>query len=495
MKIVVLEHPRIFSPRHFNDIANTPLWSCLMGGYVTAALLAAGYQTEYLDASAASCSFENTARKLATNSPDLLCINAVYFWEHTNALFAFLDQLRTMGFKGHVNLFGFFPTLAYAAILKQIAAVDSVAIGECEQAICELADALTRAAKLPSVPGLAVRTADGFVLEKIRPPATDLDIYPFPTRNPEHSGSISILGSRGCYNHCSFCPVPPFYNQGALWRGRRPENIVAEIKALMIDNRREFYFVDPNFIGPGKKGRQRALKLAALLKPLKITFGMETRPNDLDPELLTELCDAGLTSLLLGIESGSTPVLKRLNKSASLSCTENAIAWCRMVGIKPEIGFIMFSPESELNDIGRNFLFLQKNRLLDRLDRTANLLSHCQIVLMGTSGYHAFQSSQRLKPTGVLGFEGQVDFIDPKVAWLAALIVPTCLMVLRTMSQSESPIYWRRTNAPLHKKLNNYIGSLFEKLLQQAQTSAVLPHKAGLKAEIRSRVEQLISDG
>jgi hypothetical protein len=32
MKITVLEHPRLPSDAHFNDIANTPLWSCLMGG-------------------------------------------------------------------------------------------------------------------------------------------------------------------------------------------------------------------------------------------------------------------------------------------------------------------------------------------------------------------------------------------------------------------------------------------------------------------------------
>jgi hypothetical protein len=31
MKITILEHPRLPSDAHFNDIANTPLWSCLMG--------------------------------------------------------------------------------------------------------------------------------------------------------------------------------------------------------------------------------------------------------------------------------------------------------------------------------------------------------------------------------------------------------------------------------------------------------------------------------
>ena len=37
MRILLLEHPREASEAHFNDIANTPLWSCLMTGYTGAA--------------------------------------------------------------------------------------------------------------------------------------------------------------------------------------------------------------------------------------------------------------------------------------------------------------------------------------------------------------------------------------------------------------------------------------------------------------------------
>ena len=39
----------------------------------------------------------------------------------------------------------------------------------------------------------------------------------------------------------------------------------------------DFYFVDPNFIGPGKTGKEQALILARSLAELDITFGMECR--------------------------------------------------------------------------------------------------------------------------------------------------------------------------------------------------------------------------
>ena len=50
MRVILLEHPREPSPVHFNDIANTPLWACLMTGYAGAALLQAGFEVDLVDA-------------------------------------------------------------------------------------------------------------------------------------------------------------------------------------------------------------------------------------------------------------------------------------------------------------------------------------------------------------------------------------------------------------------------------------------------------------
>ncbi len=133
MKAVVLEHPRMASEKRFNDIANTPLWSCLMGGYAASALDAAGCETTFMDAAQAFWTFGETKEKILALDPSLLCINAVYFWEHTPLLFEFLNDLKKQGFSGHINLFGFFPTLVYGEILENQPEVDSVAVGEFEQ--------------------------------------------------------------------------------------------------------------------------------------------------------------------------------------------------------------------------------------------------------------------------------------------------------------------------------------------------------------------------
>lgn len=494
MIALVLEHPRVLSETRFNDIANTPLWSCLMGGYAAACLEEAGHDVYFLDTTKNAWDFDRTQARIMSVSPALLCINAVYFWEHTPRLFDFVASLRSGGFEGHINLFGFFPTLAYEVILKDAPAVDSIAVGECEHTLTELAERLSRGTGWRDVPGLAYRTSRGVGMASVQIPEPNPDIFPFPLRASGTDTTASVLASRGCYNHCSFCPVPVFYHDGSLWRGRSPRNLIEEMTQLMDLGFRDFYFVDPNFIGPGRQGKSRVLEMAGLIRPLGITFGMETRPNDLETDILEHLVSAGLQSLLLGIESASASVLGNLHKSSSQHSGERAISLCRSVGIDPEVGFLMFVPDSTIDDLEQNLEFLQRNNLLDRLDRTANLLCHCQIVLMGTSGYRRFQEQGRLTETGLFGFEGDVSFRDSRVKWMSELIVHACLYVLRDMSRSESPIWWRTSGAgPVSKSVNEYLVNLFERLLKTARETTHLPPVDILKSDIEKELREKIS--
>ncbi len=326
-----------------------------------------------------------------------------------------------------------------------------------------------------------------------RIPEANPDRFPFPLRNLNPGDTESILASRGCYNHCSFCPVPSFYNDGPLWRGRTPQNILEEMTRLVDRGVMDFYFVDPNFIGPGKNGKRRILELTEMIRPLGITFGMETRPNDLDAEILENLLSAGFKSLLLGIESGSASVLGNLKKGASLNASERAIKLCRSAGIEPEVGFLMFVPDSTVEDLKHNLEFLQRNSLLDRLDRTANLLCHYQIVLMGTSGYRRFEKQGRLTRTGILGFEGEISYLDEGVKWMSELTVHACLYVLRDMSRPGSPLYWRKSgDCQSFKRVNDYLVNLFKRLLEEAQKPSDLPPLKTLKDDIERELRMEI---
>ncbi len=223
---------------------------------------------------------------------------------------------------------------------------------------------------------------------------------------------------------------------------------------------------------------------------------METRPNDLDQEIMDSLVASGLKSLLLGIESGSKSVLGSLDKYSSQTISENAIALCRSVGIEPEIGFLMFVPDSTVQDLNENLQFLLKNNLLNHLERTVNLLSHCQIVLMGTSGYIRFMEQGRITPKGMFGFEGLVAFHDKKVELIAEIVVHECHFVLREMAREESPLYWKiQEPTNTHVKLNNYLIHMFEMLLFDTQKTSLIDTADEIKGKLTTDIQDIINAG
>lgn len=475
MHIIVLEHPRKGSSNHFNDIANAPICSCMMSGYAGACLLEAGFETTIVDAT--HWTFAEATKRLLDDPPDLLAVHAVYFWEQTHLLFDMLSDLKRCNWEVPICLFGFFPTLAWRDIMEHFPDVDYVIVGEPEETIVALARHLKRGMD-GGLRGLAQRVYDRPMLSGLRGPISDLDGLPYPLRpNLQDIETVNVQASRGCYNRCSFCLIPALTGGKTTWKGRSVQNVVREVTELVHMGHTNIYFVDPNFIGPGKAGRERTLELACSLSKLDITFGMETRANDFTIPLIEALADAGLTSLLLGLESGSPGVLSRLRKNTSVRENQEAIEMVREAGLEPELGFIMFEPESTLNDILDSFRFLKENRALDRLSRTVNILHHQQILLKGTSGYESALDKGRLIPRGFLGFEGRLLYDDHRVAWLSGLVKSICLFVLQEMVKPQSPIYWEREpeDGTIFGRVNDRLVEVFEQLLKISRNLTKLP--------------------
>jgi hypothetical protein len=221
---------------------------------------------------------------------------------------------------------------------------------------------------------------------------------------------------------------------------------------------------------------------------------METRPEDLDEEILENLVSSGFTGMLLGVESGSRMLLRQISKGSTVNSSERAIELCRSFGIDPEVGFLMFVPDSTLSDIGENLQFLRKNKLLNRLDRTVNLFSHCHIVLMGTSGYQRYVKEGRLTPAGHQGFEGEIAYADQRVAWLRDVAVFACHHVLKQSAALDSPIHWQRPQAQgPAKRVNDYLVNMFERLLKTAESFKKLEDPDRVKMEIEMDINREIS--
>lgn len=431
MNVVLLEHPRSITVERCNDIANTPLSSCLLTGYAGAVLAKEGYEVEIIEGYLDRLSWDSIRETIRVAKPDILGVHMVYHWKGDEKLYRFLGELRKEGLAPCIIAYGFYPTISYAQILQDCGSIDAVVVGEPEMPFASLAryyqgqDCPYGIPGIAEIPGIAVRADSGGVALIPQEPVTALDSIPFPLRTESlyRIGEVNILGSRGCYGRCTFCYINTFYGKGMTWRFRSPENIIAEIDAIISERgARDFYFADPNFFGPGQRGQERAMRIAELLRLRNIHFGIEGRVNDIRDETIEALVRAGLRHILIGLESGRDKALQRMNKMTTVAENEEALRILRKHGIEPNVGFIMFEPDSILEDLRTNFEFLKRNDLLKNLPVTANVLYHHQIILGGTAAYHQLKNTGRLELSASSAYEGTAYFQSAAVAELAAIM-------------------------------------------------------------------------
>ena len=479
VKIALVEHPRPRPPERCNDIANTPLSSCLLTGYAASALLAEGHEVQVIEGHLEGLSYDEIGRRIAALAPDILGVHMVYTWGTDKSLAGFLSKMKKEGAVPFIAAYGYYPTFAAEHLLSGpfAFALDAVLLGEPELTFAALAarPGPGRPIRGP-IPGIATADENGQNKIVSLPPETvrDPDMLHFPLRTEAmwRLPEVNLLGSRGCHGRCTFCHIPSFFGNTfarRLWRGRSPENIMLEIDSIIEERgARDFYFTDADFFGPGPAGQERALRLAAMLDERGVRFGLEARADHIKDKTIGALAMAGLRHIFIGFESGSSRALSRLKKMSSVADNEEAVRTLRRHGVEPNAGFIMFEPDSDMEDLRDNFRFLKRNGLLRNLDVTANVLSHHQIVLGGMETFRALLEEDRLEMEGGSPYEGLPAFRDPRVRALAAIMRRAAGLVFRSMDG----IWSGRVMAPpgaqkTCREINDFLVGLFEENLER----------------------------
>jgi anaerobic magnesium-protoporphyrin IX monomethyl ester cyclase len=218
--------------------------------------------------------------------------------------------------------------------------VDLAIMGEAEETLRQVAR--TPRADWPQLPHVAWREANGRV--QTRGGIAQCDMAALPAlrwadatvqRHAHHhhrfdaapaGPGAEMETSRGCPYHCSFCAKENFRN---AYRKRPLDVILDELDTLIAQGIEYVYFIDEIFL-PNKE-----LLQALVQRP--VMFGVQTRIDLWNRDLLDLLGEAGCVSIEAGVESITEEGRNLLHKQSRLTTDEIS---SRLVHARSRVPFV-----------------------------------------------------------------------------------------------------------------------------------------------------------
>lgn len=262
---------------------------------------------------------------------------------------------------------GVHATFMWREVLEECPYVDYVVLGEGEETMSQLIEALEKEAKPRGISGIALRNESGEAvmtgpwrpvdLERLPPPARHLlpmdryTVFDKPVR------VVHIMASRGCPYGCIFCATSYYF--GRRVRFRRVEQVLDEM-AECIDKykTKTFAFTDDELTINGRwfdsflKGlRERGLDI-------RWTCG--SRVDSVDERLLARMFSSGCTTIYFGVESGSQETIDKIGKRIDLRQAEKVFEAIRKVGGSAVATFILGFPWETVDDMKKTIKFALK---------------------------------------------------------------------------------------------------------------------------------------
>jgi len=370
-----------------------PIWLA----YAAGALEQAGHEVDLIDAPADELTEEQTIERIRSFNPQLVVVETSTPSIESDVQFA--DRISGEG--RTVVLVGTHPTALPEETLNMGEKYTGIVIGEYENPLIGLADAIGHDGDLLKVKGLYLRHLNNEIVftgdaERI----TDLDSLPYVSsvysrhldvvkyNNPNAlHPQVMIMGGRGCPHGCTFCVFPQTL-QGRRFRHRSIENITGEmlwIQTNMSEIKAVFFEDDTISVD---RSRLRKLSESFIENGVSVSWTSNMRA-DVDLETLRLCRKAGLRSVCVGFESGSNEILENMHKGITVEMSSEFAANARKAGILVH-GCFMVGTRGEDTDTMRKTLDLALKIDPD----TAQF--YPMMVYPGTEAYNQAESSGNL---------------------------------------------------------------------------------------------------
>jgi len=329
-----------------------PIWLAYATG-----VLEEEYEVRLVDAPAEGLKLNDVVRDAETFKPDVIVVETS-FTSRRNDL-RVTEALKSAIPEAYTVIVGPPITVFYDRFL-QSPAVNAVIRGEYDLALKELVNVLEIGREPESVGGVSVKKPDGTVKhskESLKRPMStqEMNSLPFVSkvykrhlniRNYFLSSAlypeVQILSSRGCPFHCTFCEWPQVFT-GRVYRVRSVENVVEEMEWIKenLPEVKEIVFEDDTF-GLNRKWLERFVD-EIIQRGLEVTWSAQVRAT-LDYEIMRKMRKAGCRLLIVGFESGSDEILKKIKKGINVEQAKRFARNAKRAGVLIHGDFIVGLP-------------------------------------------------------------------------------------------------------------------------------------------------------
>jgi anaerobic magnesium-protoporphyrin IX monomethyl ester cyclase len=293
---------------------------------------------------------------------------------------------------------GYFPSQHADACLSEHT-VDVCVIGQGEQTILELMRAIRDGESWSSIAGLTFR--QNGAIQRTPPraltPLDDLPDWPYQRLPMERYFHKHYLGDRvathhssfGCPFACNFCAVVGMSNR--KWVAQSPDRVGQVLEKFSVLYRADaVQFHDMDFF----ISESRTQAIADRLTPLGMSWWALGRVDELmryKDATWAAMRRSGLKMVFCGAESGSTEMLKRMNKggTASADLTIELARRMKSHGIVPEFSFVVGNPPDPEADLSQTLSFIRRIKQIN--DATEIILYVYSPVPMDGTFYEAAQ--------------------------------------------------------------------------------------------------------
>lgn len=336
--------------------------------YIASVLLKEGYEVEVYNQDKHHYPDEHLTEYLDKNTFDVIGVGIIAGYYQYRKLLKISDAINRASHRPAYIIGGHGPSPEPGFFLTKTKA-DVAVIGEGEETIIELMNALSNNGSLAGIKGIAYRDGDKIVINERRELIKDVDAIPLPAfekfpieyyrlLRPPHVKKtdfvMPVLSGRGCTFKCTFC-----YRMDEGFRPRRDESIIEEIQ-LLKQKYGVTYVIFSDELFMSSVERTVSLCEKFIKADLNIAWDCNGRLNYAKPDVLKLMKKAGCVFINYGIESMDDAVLKNMRKALTTKQVIRGVENTMDVGISPGLNIIFGNIGDSKETLNKGVEFLLK---------------------------------------------------------------------------------------------------------------------------------------